>query len=424
MARSTDRPAGTAVPRVLAATLWSAQHWRPGAFLGSRCGQALASGGRVTDTDHPATAVAVFYSYAHEDEALRDELAGHLKILERRGLIRAWHDRKIVAGADWAAAIDENLDRADLVLLLVSKDFVESEYIFGVELKRAMQRHADRACDVVPIIVRAVNIEPEDRDVFPFMALQCLPTDMKPVTSWPNRDEAWTNVAKGLRATVAAVRARQPAPPAAAPGPAPRATRGAPARSGAGVDGPTPAGAAPPADDAVLAAVVANVLQQVDTAESARGGAPVGAQARARLADDTRALIDVPEQQRVLWVDDRPENNRFETATLAKLQIEVVAVRSTDEALARLASDAAAGEPFDLVLTDWTRPDESDPAALSLLRRMREAGQPMPVVVYHGESDPGRRGERAAQCSAAGALGEAVLPSELMALVHRALAGV
>jgi hypothetical protein len=80
----------------------------------------------VTDTDHPATAVAVFYSYAHEDEALRDELAGHLKILERRGLIRAWHDRKIVAGADWAAAIDENLDRADLVLLLVSKDFIES----------------------------------------------------------------------------------------------------------------------------------------------------------------------------------------------------------------------------------------------------------------------------------------------------------
>ena len=382
----------------------------------------------MTDPDTQETALTLFYSYAHEDEALRDELAGHLKILERRGLIRGWHDRKIVAGADWAAAIDSNLERADLVLLLVSKDFIESEYIFGVELQRAMQRHGERACDVVPIIVRAVNIEPEDRDVFPFMALQCLPTDMQPVTSWANRDEAWTNVAKGLRATVAAARARQPAPASAsAPGPAAGqpATAASPAaahRGAAASTMPAPAGAEPTAADPVLAAVVADVVRQVGTAEAARGGAPVGEGLRARLADDTQALIDVAEQLRVLWVDERPEGNRHEAAALAKLQIEVVAVRSTDEALARLARDAAAGEAFDLVLTDWSRPGEQGTAALTLLRRLRATGHGIPVVLYHGEFDPGRRALRAEQCAAAGILGEAVLPSELMALVHRALA--
>ena len=68
-----------------------------------------------------------------------------------------------------------------------------------------MQRHAAGFATVVPIIVRAVNIESEDADAFPFMKLQGLPTDLRAVTSWPNRDEAWTNVAKGLRATVKAL---------------------------------------------------------------------------------------------------------------------------------------------------------------------------------------------------------------------------
>ena len=91
---------------------------------------------------------------------------------------------------------------ADLVLLLVSKDFIESDYIFGNELTVAMQRHRAGFATVVPIIVRAIDIDAEDREALPFLSLQGLPTDMRPVTSWPNRDEAWTNVAKGLRATV------------------------------------------------------------------------------------------------------------------------------------------------------------------------------------------------------------------------------
>lgn len=138
--------------------------------------------------------VSLFYSYAHEDESLRNELCGHLKILERRGLLSQWHDRQIQAGEDWHSRISEELQTADLVLLLVSTAFINSDYIFGNELTVAMQRHAAGFATVVPVIVRAVNIEAEDAEAFPFMKLQGLPTDLRPVTSWPNRDEAWTNV--------------------------------------------------------------------------------------------------------------------------------------------------------------------------------------------------------------------------------------
>ena len=83
--------------------------------------------------DAAAAPVTLFYSYAHEDEALRDELQGHLKLLERRGLLAPWHDRRIVPGADWSGAIDGYLRNAELVLLLVSKDFIASDYIMGTD---------------------------------------------------------------------------------------------------------------------------------------------------------------------------------------------------------------------------------------------------------------------------------------------------
>ena len=142
--------------------------------------------------------VSLFYSYAHEDASLRDELCGHLKILERRGLLSQWHDRQIQAGEDWHSRISEELQSADLVLLLVSTAFINSDYIFGNELTVAMQRHAAGFATVVPVIVRAVNIEAEDADAFPFMKLQGLPTDLRPVTSGPNPDEAWTNRGRGV----------------------------------------------------------------------------------------------------------------------------------------------------------------------------------------------------------------------------------
>jgi CheY-like chemotaxis protein len=348
--------------------------------------------------------VMLFYSYAHEDEVLRDELQGHLKILERRGVIRSWHDRAIVAGSKWGDAIDHHLRTADLVLLLVSKDFIASDYIFGVELEVAMQRQRSGDAVVVPILLRDVDLQPEDADRLPFVGLlgtQGLPRDLKPVTSWSNRDEAWTHVARGLRETVRGIRERKAS--------ALSYTRG--------VDSAPPP--APRADGPLLARVTDDFTQQIAQASAARGGATVDA---AELRQQAMRMIDMPEPKRVLWVDDHPENNVAEAAALCKLQIEVTAVRSTDEALARLEDAAAHGERVDLVISDWDRPAEGRPAGLRMLQAMRARGCTQPVVFYHGSFGATERAARAASARTAGAFGEAVMPAELMQLVTTALA--
>lgn len=84
----------------------------------------------------------VFFSYSHKDEALRDRLEVHLTMLKREGIIETWHDRRITAGDEFAGVIDARLESADLILLLVSADFLNSNYCFDVEMKRALERHA------------------------------------------------------------------------------------------------------------------------------------------------------------------------------------------------------------------------------------------------------------------------------------------
>jgi CheY-like chemotaxis protein len=354
--------------------------------------------------------VSLFYSYAHEDERLRDELDGHLKILERRGLVAPWHDRQIKPGENWHAQIDQELQMADLVLLLVSTDFINSDYIFGTELTVAMQRHAAGFATVVPIIVRAVNIEPEDADAFPFMKLQALPADLRAVTSWPNRDEAWTNVAKGLRATVKAIHEKKAASATAAP-PKRGATRSlAPA--------PQPPRVVAPADpnDSVLTQVLDGFATQMREANQHRGGRAMD---EAAMRTQAMGLIDEPDQKRVLWVDDQPEGNRYEIAALAKLQIEVVTVTSTGAALEAIERDP---DGFDLVISDWSRPWDGPGAGMRLLSKIRRPGTALPLVFYHGEFGAAARAARAQQAVAAGALGEAVYPAELIALVLKGLA--
>lgn len=138
-------------------------------------------------------AIRLFYSYSHKDAKLRDSLAAHLAILRRQRVISEWHDRKIPPGDEWEDQIDANLDRADLILLLVSSDFVASDYCWGREMKRALQRNRRGEARVVPVIIRPVNWGGA-----PFAKLQALPTGAKPVTVWSNRDSAWLNVAKGI----------------------------------------------------------------------------------------------------------------------------------------------------------------------------------------------------------------------------------
>ena len=141
--------------------------------------------------------VEVFYSYAHEDEVFRNELETHLSLLRRQGLITAWHDRHIQPGTDWAQAIDQHLEHASVILLLISADFLASDYCYGLEMQRALERHQANEARVIPILLR-----PVDWNKAPFAHLQALPTGAKPITKWRNRDAAFTDVAAGIRRVI------------------------------------------------------------------------------------------------------------------------------------------------------------------------------------------------------------------------------
>lgn len=101
--------------------------------------------------------VSLFYSYSHRDETLRNELETHLKILERRNLISSWNDRQIEAGDDWKNEIDKNLESADIILLLISADFIASDYCYEKEMKCALERHNNGKAVVIPVILRDAN---------------------------------------------------------------------------------------------------------------------------------------------------------------------------------------------------------------------------------------------------------------------------
>ena len=140
----------------------------------------------------------LFYSYSHKDEKMRDKLAVHLAILDREGVIQEWHDRDIGAGDEWKLAIDKNLDAADIVLLLISPDFVASDYCWSKEMTQAIRRHDAGQSLVIPVVLR-----PVDWSGAPFGRLQALPKDAKPVSVWPNRDLAWVDVVRGIRKAAA-----------------------------------------------------------------------------------------------------------------------------------------------------------------------------------------------------------------------------
>ncbi len=141
--------------------------------------------------NHP---VKLFYSYSHQDEILRDKLETNLKLLQRQNVISGWHDRKIGIGKEWENAIDENLKTSNIILLLVSADFLASDYCFDTEVKIAMERHKKQEAVVIPISLRPCDTNGSD-----FMKLQGLPKDFKPVTKWDNQDEAFTDIARGIR---------------------------------------------------------------------------------------------------------------------------------------------------------------------------------------------------------------------------------
>jgi hypothetical protein len=147
--------------------------------------------------------VELFYSYAHADEAYRLTLEKHLKLLQRQGVISAWHDRKIMPGSGWAEDLHHYLESAHIILLLISPDFIASDYCYDIEMKRALERHRTGAARVVPVALR-----PVDNCNAPFMQLQGLPEGFRPISEWDNQDRAFAAVAQGIRRLAEGLRYR------------------------------------------------------------------------------------------------------------------------------------------------------------------------------------------------------------------------
>ncbi len=163
-------------------------------------------------------AIKLFCSYAHEDEELLNKLKVQLSPLEREGLIELWHDRDISAGTEWEHEIDAHLDAAGIILLLISPDFMNSNYCYSVEMKQAIDRHNAGEARVIPILLR-----PTDWQGAPFRKFQALPTNAEPITCWRNRDEAFLNVVQGIRKDIQQMtpHSEVPVPPEGATEPVP-----------------------------------------------------------------------------------------------------------------------------------------------------------------------------------------------------------
>jgi len=143
--------------------------------------------------------VYLFYSYSHDDERFRKRLEKHLRLLRRRGVIDVWHDRKIPLGAEIDKEIDENLKKSQIILLLVSENFMNSDYAYDIEVKAALKKHESGEAIVIPIILDYI-----DWHDAPFGKLNALPRDGIPITSrkWKNQNEAFAEVARGIRINV------------------------------------------------------------------------------------------------------------------------------------------------------------------------------------------------------------------------------
>lgn len=138
-----------------------------------------------------------FISYSHADEVFRQKLGRHLVNLQKDGSIIFWHDREIVPGEQWDKKIDENLASADIVLVLVSSDYLSSEYC-DKECKQALYRHKAGEAVVIPIILRSAEWTKTD-----LKDLQALPKDGKPVNKWEPEDDAFLDIVKGIRRVIA-----------------------------------------------------------------------------------------------------------------------------------------------------------------------------------------------------------------------------
>lgn len=192
-----------------------AKSYRPGHLrtdAGRMIAAQLSANSRLAETHTETTAqpdaprrlfrtmerpIEVFFSYAHEDEALMDTIRLQLVVRERIGEIVKWHDRMIPGCDEWRHRIDERIERVHVILLFMSPHFLASRYCYEIEGRIALRRHREGSARVIPVILRAC-----DWTVTPFGELQGFPRDGVPLTQWADRDQASLEVARGIMGSI------------------------------------------------------------------------------------------------------------------------------------------------------------------------------------------------------------------------------
>lgn len=161
--------------------------------------KAKGYGGKVrllddSNINNKPSALHAFIAYSHTDREIHKSLLNHLRPLSRIGLIDSWSDREIKPGEEWHKEISTKLNAADIIILLISVDFINSEYCYASEMTRAMERHEEKSAVVIPVIARQCLWRQS-----PFGKLQALPEGARAIVGFDDLDEAFTSVAEGIR---------------------------------------------------------------------------------------------------------------------------------------------------------------------------------------------------------------------------------
>ena len=151
-----------------------------------------------------ANPVKIFIAYSRLDEEYLTKLRNYLKPLEYNRTIQIWYDGEIVPGTHWETAIKDNLQNADIILLMVSDNSFASDYFYGNEMADALARHEQGTAIVIPIILK-----PYPWDITKLQHLQALPKDGKPISTWAHPAEAYTDIVRGLNRSIELVKEKQ-----------------------------------------------------------------------------------------------------------------------------------------------------------------------------------------------------------------------
>ena len=154
---------------------------------------------------------SVFISYCHADETWKDRLVRHLKVLDLEDQLTIWDDRRIAAGDEWRPQIEAALDNADLAVLLITADFLISDFIRRTEVPTLLRRRTSEGVRVIPLLVKPCPWQAVDW----LAALQCRPTDARFLSAG---DE--NQIETDLAALALEIRNLLPKPDAAKPTPA------------------------------------------------------------------------------------------------------------------------------------------------------------------------------------------------------------